>query len=101
MQFICNGSGKDIVTVARYAKSRGNRFPRLIKELAGAKNADDVYCSAVIKLARPLGESVENTSFCLFNEAVKGNKKAEENFIEMWDSLKKINRLCGSFNDCI
>lgn len=101
VDFLTAGDPESFLNVARYAKTHHNKFPKMIRELSGVVNADDAYCSAIIKLARPLGKEVENTFFCLFKEAVDGNKKAEENFIEMWDSLHKLNRLCGSFNDCI
>jgi len=101
VEFICSGTGRDIINVARYAKSHSNKFPSLIRELSGVVNADDCYCSAIIKLARPFGEQVENTIFCLFKEAVDGNKKSEECFLDMWVSLQKMNRFCGSFNDLI
>lgn len=79
-------SGDDFLKLVRYAKSHGNTWH------SDVVNADDAYCSALIKLARPLGESVEKKAFELFNEAIE---KDEYDFIEFWKALQTINYFCN------
>lgn len=101
VNFIAEGDGKSIINAAKYAMKHSNRFPSTIRQLSNVVNADDAYCSAIIKLARPLGKEVENAFFCFFKEAINGNEKAEECFLDMWETIKKINHFCGSFNEMI
>ena len=101
VNFLAEGDAESFLNVVKYARSHKNHFPK-IKELSNVVNADDCYCSCLIKLSRHLGEGVENTLFSLFKAAIEDkNSKAEKGFIRMWDALKSVIHLCGSFNDCI
>lgn len=88
--FMKSISGEDFVELVRYAKSHNNKFFNCIKELRGGVNADDVYCSALIELARPLGEQVERIAFNLLSAATEDNESID-NFIEFFEALKVIN----------
>ena len=85
-----NVSGEDFIELVSYAKAHHNKFLNCVKELTGAVNADDAYCSALIELARPLGEQVERRAFNLLNEAIE-NKDSIDKFVEFFEALKVIN----------
>ncbi len=86
VEFLCRCDGKDFLELVRYALVHHNKFFRCVSELAGIVNADDAYCSALIKLSRHLG--VEKAAFKLFDEAIN---KDEYDFLEFWKALQTIN----------
>lgn len=88
--FLKNVNGLDFVELVRYAKAHSNKFISCVKELTGAVNADDAYCSALIELARPLGEQVERRAFNLLSAATEDDDSID-NFIEFFEALKVIN----------
>jgi hypothetical protein len=92
VDFLCRCSGEDFLELVKYAKKHNNTFWHCVSEVADVINADDAYCSAIIKLSRSLGESVENKAFELFNEAIE---KDEYDFIEFWKALQTINYFCN------
>lgn len=93
VDFLTRCSGEDFLELVHYAKSHNNTFFHCVKELDDVVNADDCYCTALIKLARPLGKTVEKRAFELFEEATAENAE-EEDFIEFWRALQTINNLC-------
>ena len=92
VDFLCRCSGEDFLELVKYAKKHNNTFWHCVSEVADVINADDAYCSAIIKLSRSLGESVEKKAFELFNEAIE---KDEYDFIEFWKALQTINYFCN------
>lgn len=92
VDFLTRCSGEDFLELVKYAKKHNNTFWHCVSEVADVVNADDAYCSAIIKLARPLGESVEKAAFKLFDEAIE---KDEYDFIKLWESLQNINYFCN------
>jgi len=92
VNFLCRCSGEDFLGLVRYAKSHGNTFFRCVSELANTVNADYAYRSAIIKLARPLGDAVEKKAFELFYEAIE---KDEYDFVQFWEALQTINYFCN------
>jgi hypothetical protein len=94
VHFLKNVSAEDFIELVRYAKTHSNKFIGCVKELRGALNADDAYCSALIDLSRPLGEQVENRAFSLLDRAVEDEESLEgslEDFVEFFEALKVIN----------
>lgn len=87
--FMKSISGEDFIELVSYAKAHHNKFLNCVKELRGGVNADDVYCSALIELARPLGEQVERRVFNLLSEAV--DEGSIDKFVEFFEALKVIN----------
>ncbi len=85
VDFLANCSGEDFIELVNYAKAHGNKFFHCVKEVADVINADDAYCSAIIKLARHLGKDVENKAFKLFA------REDKEAFIDFWNALQTIN----------
>lgn len=92
VNFLAHCSGEKFLKYVRYAKTHGNRFFYRVKEIAAVVNADDAYCSALIQLARPLGEVVEHNAFELFELALED--KNVEDFLDMWKSLQTISYFC-------
>ena len=92
VDFLCRCSGNDFIELVRYAKAHGNKFFHCVKEVSNIANADDVYCTALIKLSRPLSEEVERTAFNLLAEA----EKDEYDFVKFWEALQTINYFCES-----
>lgn len=93
VDFLAHCSGEDFLELVRYARAHGNRFFNCVKEVAECVNADDTYCSALIKLARPLGADVEKKAFKLFEAATADDENAED-FIDFWKALQVINYFC-------
>ena len=94
VDFLAHCKGEDFLELVRYAKAHGNRFFNCVKEVANIVNADDAYCSALIRLSRPLGEVVERKTFELFS-VVDESDLCEENFLDMWKALQTISYFCG------
>ena len=92
VDFLAHCKGEDFLELVRYARAHGNTFFNCVKEVADCVNADDAYCSALILLARPLGDAAERRAFELFDAATKEN--AEEDFIDFWRALQVINYFC-------
>ena len=92
VDFLCRCSGEDFLELVKYAEKHDNTFWHCVSEVADVVNADDAYCSAIIKLSRPLGESVEKKAFELFNEAIE---KDEYDFVQFWTALQTINYFCN------
>ena len=55
----------EFVELVDYAKRHGNRFPKYSK-FEAVVNADDTYCSALIKLTRLWGNDIEKKAFEVF-----------------------------------
>lgn len=91
VNFLCRCSGEDFLELVKYAKKHNNTFFHCVSEVADCINADDAYCSAIIKLARPLGADVEKKAFELFHEAIE---KDEYDFTQFWTALQTINYYC-------
>lgn len=94
VDFLAHCKGEDFLELVRYAKNHNNTFWHCVSEVADVVNADDAYCSALIKLARPLGEAVERKAFELFS-VVDESDLCEENFLDMWNALQIISYICG------
>ena len=92
VNFLTRCSAEDFLELVKYAKKHNNTFWHCVSEVRDVVNADDAYCSAIIKLTRHLGESVEKKAFELFNEAVE---KDEYDFIQFWTALQTINYFCN------
>lgn len=90
VDFLTRCSGEDFVELVRYARAHGNTFFRCVKELADVVNADDCYCTAIIKMTRHLGDAVERKAFTLLSEA----EKDEYDFVKFWEALQTINYYC-------
>lgn len=90
VDFLTKCSGEDFVELVRYARAHGNTFFRCVKELADVVNADDCYCTAIIKMTRHLGDAVERKAFTLLSEA----EKDEYDFVKFWEALQTINYYC-------
>lgn len=83
--------GERFLELVRYAKAHGNSFAGGgYKQLEGVINGDDAYCSAIIKLTRRLGDTVERRAFMLFEQAEKG---AAQDFLDFWGAIQVINSL--------
>lgn len=91
VDFLCRCSAEDFLELVSYAKKHNNTFFRCVKELSDVVNADDCYCTAIIKLSRHLGEEVEKKAFELFHEAIE---KDEYEFAQFWMALQTINYFC-------
>jgi hypothetical protein len=95
VEFLKSVPGTEFVVLVQYAKKHNNKFLSCIKELRGCINADDAYCSALIELARPLGEQVENRAMSLLNAAVENPYPYYTNEVEkFFEALKVINSYC-------
>ena len=85
--------GEQFLELVRYARGHGNSFRgcgRHEEQLAAVVNADDCYCTAIIKLTRHFGDAVERKAFMLFEQAENGY---EQEFLDFWSSLQIINSL--------
>ena len=90
VDFLCRCSAEDFLELVKYAKKHNNTFFHCVKEVADVVNADDFYCTAIIKLTRHLGETVEKKAFKLLAEA----EKDEYDFVQFWTALQTINYYC-------
>lgn len=93
VDFLAHCNGEDFLELVRYAKTHGNTFFHCVKEVSDCINADDAYCSALIKLSRGLGEVVEKKAFELFATAY-ADETTKECFLEFWKALQVINYFC-------
>lgn len=89
VDFLAHCKGEYFLELVRYARVNGNRFFN-VKEVADIINADDAYCSAIIKLSRHLGDNIERKAFELFDDA---DENAED-FLDFWKALQVINYFC-------
>lgn len=93
VDFLCRCSAEDFLELVKYSKKHDNTFFRCVKELTDVVNADDCYCTALIKMTRHLGEEVEKKAFELFHEAIE-KEKDEYDFVQFWTALQTINYFC-------
>ena len=93
VDFLAHCKGEDFLELVRYARAHRNTFWHCVSEVANVVNADDAYCSALGRLARPLGETVEKRAFELFS-VVDESDLCEENFLDMWKALQIISYCC-------
>lgn len=86
--------GEKFLELVRYARGHENSFAGAAgyPQLERIVNADDCYCTAIIKLTRRLGDAVERRAFKLFEAAVDGHEK--EDFLDLFGALQIINSLC-------
>ena len=84
VDFLTHCKGEDFAELVTWAKAHNNKFWHCVPEVANVINADDAYCSAIIKLARHLGKDVENKAFKLF-------AREDKAFIDFWNALQTIN----------
>lgn len=83
--------GEKFLELVRYARSHGNSFANSgVSQLEKVANADDAYCSAIIRLTRRLGEAVDKRAFKLFEQAENGNV---QDFLDLFGALQVINSL--------
>lgn len=57
----------EFMELVGYAKRHGNQFPSYSK-FSNIVNADDAYCSALIKLTRSWSKEIEDRAFEVFND---------------------------------
>ena len=92
VDYLAHCKGEDFIELVRYARAHGNKFFNCVKELVNIANANVAYDSAIVKLARPLGNVVERKAFELFELALED--KNVEDFLDMWKSLQTISYFC-------
>lgn len=91
VEYLTHLKGEDFLKFVYYAKTHDNNFPRYIDVFANIINADDAYCSAIIKLTRHLDEAVEKRAFELFDAAADGKIYEANDFFNFWKALQVIN----------
>lgn len=85
--------GDSFLKLVRYARENGNSFRNCGQHeelLSAVVNADDCYCTAIIKLTRHLGDAVERRAFVLFEKAEHGDA---EDFLDFFTALQTVNSL--------
>jgi len=91
VEYLTHLKGEDFLKFVYYAKTHDNNFPRYIDVFANIINADDAYCTAIIKLTRHLGEAVEKRAFELFDAAADDKIYEANVFFNFWKALQVIN----------
>lgn len=66
VEYMENQVPEKFVYLVLYSRLNNNRFPEDIEELAGAINADDCWCTAIINKAHKINSTVEQSIFETF-----------------------------------